>query len=204
MAVKGARGRPARTEAETETMRREISQAAERLFRSEGYAAVSMRRLAAEFGKSPMALYSYYGSKIEILHHLWSRVFDDLFAEVAARLSDELSPRERLALFCEIYVQYWVSHPERYRMVFMLEGVSQTDVGNFMVGEPFASQFQPMREIFAAALGKGAADGQGAEVFDLIICLLHGVAHNHVTMSQYAWTDPARLVRLGIARILGD
>ena len=176
---------------------------AERLFRSEGYAAVSMRRLAAEVGKSPMTLYSYFGGKMEILHHLWSKVFDDLFAEVAARLTDDLSPRDRLVQFCEIYVQYWVKHPDRYRMVFMLEGVSQTDVGNFMVGDEFASQFQPMRAIFTAALGASVSEREGAEISDLVICLLHGVAHAHVTMSQYAWTDPDRLVRLGIARILG-
>ena len=72
-----------------------------------------------------------------------------------------------------------------------------------MVGEPFASQFQPMRTIFAAALGASVSEREGAEILDLVICLLHGVAHNHVTMSEYAWTDPARRVRLGITKILG-
>ena len=77
------------------------------------------------------------------------------------------------------------------------------EVGNFMVGEPFASQFQPMRTIFAAALGASVSEREGAEILDLVICLLHGVAHIHVTMSPYAWTDPARRVRLGITKILG-
>ena len=59
----------------------------------------------------------------------------------------------------------------------------------------------PLRE--AEEEQEQAAEEQGAEVFDLIICLLHGVAHIHVTMSPYAWTDPARRVRLGITKILG-
>ena len=61
------RGRPARSSKQIADMRAHISACALRLFEDEGYAAISMRRLAQEAGCTAMTLYKYFDNKIDIL-----------------------------------------------------------------------------------------------------------------------------------------
>jgi len=61
------RGRPAITTEQREEMRARIAGEAKRLFQTEGYSQVSMRRISKEIGCAPMTLYKYYEAKIDIL-----------------------------------------------------------------------------------------------------------------------------------------
>jgi len=65
-------------------MRQEIANIATRLFQEEGYAKISIRRIASEIGCSPMTLYKYYPAKIDILRTLWADIFNDLFDKLEA------------------------------------------------------------------------------------------------------------------------
>lgn len=56
----------------------QIVDTAIRLADAGGVDAVSMRSLAAELGKTPMALYPYVGGKAELLDLLWDRVLAEL------------------------------------------------------------------------------------------------------------------------------
>jgi AcrR family transcriptional regulator len=64
------RGRPPRLSAE------EIVDAALALLRAEGMRAVTFRRLAEELDVTPMSLYSYFGSKDELLGAMTARVIE--------------------------------------------------------------------------------------------------------------------------------
>ena len=66
-ATRAARGRPARTPEQVAEMRAHIASCALELFSREGFAAISMRRLAQESGCTPMTLYKYFQNKFEIL-----------------------------------------------------------------------------------------------------------------------------------------
>ena len=59
--------------------RDDIAAVALRLFLSEGFASVSMRRLGKEVGLTPMALYRYYPSKLDILARLWGHIIATAF-----------------------------------------------------------------------------------------------------------------------------
>ncbi|MEZ5226686.1 MAG: TetR/AcrR family transcriptional regulator [Acidimicrobiales bacterium] len=59
-------------------MRAHIAGCALELFRSDGYAGVSMRRLAGSAGCTPMTLYKYFENKFEILQLIWADVFVEL------------------------------------------------------------------------------------------------------------------------------
>ncbi len=62
-----------------------IQDAALRLFARHGYAAVSMRRIAAEVGVQAGALYNYTADKQSLLYDLMQRHMADLLAARAAR-----------------------------------------------------------------------------------------------------------------------
>ena len=52
-----ALGRPMISDSKRARVRREIAEIAKRLFQEEGYAKISIRRIAGELGCSPMTLY---------------------------------------------------------------------------------------------------------------------------------------------------
>lgn len=66
------------------------------LFSQEGFAAVSMRRLAQESGCTPMTLYKYFKNKFEILGMLWADVLGDLFDRLDRLAATESDPVVRL------------------------------------------------------------------------------------------------------------
>ena len=78
------RGRPRRSPEQVDAMRERIIATARGLFAAEGFQSVSMRKVAAEAGCSPMALYGYFRNKDELLLALAA---DDL-AQLARALKD--------------------------------------------------------------------------------------------------------------------
>ncbi|MEP3226525.1 MAG: TetR/AcrR family transcriptional regulator [Parasphingorhabdus sp.] len=188
------RGRPFKSQDEREAMKMHIAETAQRLFQEEGYALVSMRRLAKEAGCSPMTLYKYYDGKIAILQTLWAVVFKDLFDQLRAQLNNEPDAKQRMRIACNHYVGYWVRHPEHYRMVFMAEGVSQSEVSLFVNGMEVGTGFDLLLQIITEGLNKVGDGMLEKTAIDLVMGSLHGIAHNHITISGYPWSDPAAMI----------
>lgn len=126
------RGRPRATPEDIACNRARIAAVARRLFQAEGYAAVSMRRLAQEAGCTPMTLYSYFDSKADILHLLWDEILSGLFAALEARAAAEPDPVARLEAVAQGYLAYWLARRDHYFMVFMSGGLSRADVEGFV------------------------------------------------------------------------
>lgn len=185
------RGRPPHSSETVDAMRARIAAVAIRLFREEGYASVSMRRMAQEASCTPATLYAYFASKTDILRHIWAEVFAGLFADLGRQADGIDSPRERLAAVSRAYVRFWVDHPDTYRVVYMTEGVTQPEVGAFVdeAADRYALFFDAMRQAWATAAANDVDERAQA-----LLCGLHGVAHNLVTVSSYGWAPAERLV----------
>lgn len=194
------RGRPAITAEKRVEMRGRIAEEAKRLFHAEGYRQVSMRRIAKEVGCAPMTLYKYYPAKIEILRTLWDDVFNEIFDHLDSIKDISGAPEERLRAISVAYVSYWIEHQDKYRLVFLADGVTQPDVSIFVDDSATAARFT----IFAAAISAVYDDELTPEdlksKLDATICFLHGIAHNKVTISGYPWSSVDDLVALAIRR----
>ncbi|MEQ9320606.1 MAG: TetR/AcrR family transcriptional regulator [Polyangiaceae bacterium] len=191
------RGRPALSEADRLAVRARIAEAAEELFRADGYATVSICKIAKAVGYTPMAIYRYYESKLEILQTLWGGVFASVFEEVEA-VEPQADPTERLVAISTAYVGYWLDHPDHYRLVFMAEGVTQPDVSLFVDDPELVARFGVFVEALAQASARELTGVEQKTKLDLLLCMLHGIAHNSVTISGYPWTAPGDLVREGV------
>jgi len=193
------RGRPSISDSKRHRMRSDIADCAKRLFQEEGYATISMRRIAREIGCSPMTLYKYYDAKIDILRTLWTGVFDDLFDQLQA---DPQPPKSDLHALATGYVQYWLDHTEYYRLVFLAEGVSQPDVSIFIDNPDLVQRFS----IFAEAIADACAVKPDADTLkvklDGLLCFLNGIAHNMITISGYAWSKPDRMVDMAVEAVI--
>lgn len=186
------RGRPGLKAEDVAETRARIARIAETLFLNEGFAAVSMRRLAQEAGCAPMTLYAYFESKADILGLIWAGFLTELFDDLDRHALTIADPRKRLLALSARYVRYWLDHPDRYRMVFMTEGVTQTEVGAFIGGGDILSRYQ----LFAKALLEAGVEPARLKLaYDALMSCLIGVAQNHITITAYAWTDGEALAQ---------
>jgi AcrR family transcriptional regulator len=200
--AKKPKGRPKLTDRQIAEMRARIAEHAHRLFQGEGYASISMRRLAREVGCTPMTLYKYYENKTDILRDIWAHVFNELFDEIDRVAARKRNPVSKLNAIAQTYVAYWLTHTDHYRMVFMTEGISQPEVGIFVGNEEILVRYS----VFAAALAAASSGRLNQEALkvkvDLLVCALNGTAHNLITISAYPWAAPDKIVDAAVASIL--
>lgn len=194
------RGRPMSSPEKIASMKEKIATEARALFLAEGYRAISMRRIAAGVGCTPMSLYSYYPSKIDILRHLWAELFEALFADLEFVASQTVQPVERLKSISLKYVNYWLKNPEHYRIVFMTEGVSQPDVSVFVNQDRISGHYGLFHNLIGAVVF--VEDDATNLRTQALICALNGIAHNLITISGYTWSRPDQLVNIVVKGLI--
>lgn len=95
-----------------------IRAAAQHLFARHGYAAVSMRQIAAEVGVQAGALYLYTPDKQSLLADLMRDHLESLLAATAA-LPSQPSPADRLAQFARFHIGYHIERPDAVFIAYM-------------------------------------------------------------------------------------
>lgn len=107
-----------RQEREREGVRRAILDAARALFVEEGYAQVSMRKIAERIEYSPAAIYGYFPSKDDIFFALAEEGFDLLHAAAAAE-PDSADPLDTLRSQLFGFYEFSKAHPEYFALMFL-------------------------------------------------------------------------------------
>lgn len=198
------RGRPALSDESIAEMRAHISASALKLYQSEGFAAVSMRKLASEAGCTVMTLYRYFERKIDILRHLWDEIFADLFDHLENVAAKSPAGIERLNAVCCAYVDYWLSNREHYFLVFMSGDVSQSDVSVFVDDSPATERFALIEQCLKEALPETTSQSELNLQTQTLLCGLNGISHNLVTISGFPWSDPKALVTSLVSGIVAN
>jgi AcrR family transcriptional regulator len=103
-------GRPREHDAAT---RDRLLAAAGRLSAEEGWAAVSVRRVAAEAGTTTRAVYSLFGSRSGLEEELHAALFERLLELMRATPRTD-DPREDLLALRHAYRRWATERPERY------------------------------------------------------------------------------------------
>lgn len=146
-----------------------IVSAARRLAETEGWDAVTIRRLAESIEYSQPVLYSHFRSKDEIVGAVALEGFAELTASIRSALPAEASGRAAVAALVEAYMAFAERHPALYEGMFSLSN-----------GLPFADEATPapMREGFAALLDtlRAVAGGVAPGLFtEVAWAALHGL-----------------------------
>lgn len=95
-----------------------IRAAALKLFARHGFAAVSMRQIAAEVGVQAGALYLYTPDKETLLFDLLKEHMDELIAAWEAEPRGA-SPRERLEAFVRFHIRFNLERPDAVFLSYM-------------------------------------------------------------------------------------
>lgn len=90
-----------------------------RLFARHGYAAVSMRQIAAAVGVQAGALYNYTADKQSLLADLMREHMDDLLAAWEALAPAQASPTVRLEAFTRFHIRFHLERPDAVFIAYM-------------------------------------------------------------------------------------
>ena len=138
--------------------RHRVLRAARDLAESEGWAALTMRRLAAELAVTQPVLYTAFASRQALIDAAALAGFDDLAAALEAV---QASPMVRM----RAYLDFAATHPRLYEAMFSLPSTLTFATGD--VPEPLLRAFSGIRGAFPDA------EGTRAEV---AWSVLHGLA----------------------------
>ncbi|WP_170784304.1 TetR/AcrR family transcriptional regulator [Ruegeria lacuscaerulensis] len=151
-----------------------IRKAALALFARHGYAAVSMRQIAAEVGVQAGALYNYTPDKQSLLYRLMSDHMQDLLTAY-----DALDPAgdaiEALRRFVGFHIRFHLQRPDEVFIAYM-------ELRN-LTPENFA-EIEALRRSYEDSLETILQDGQRVGQFDIadtkiatlaVIAMLNGV-----------------------------
>ena len=167
-----------RAEPRTNRTADRILRAARTLFEREGAAGVSMRRVAAAVGLTPMAIYRHFPNREALL----KRIGDDSFDAIArhwdarGRGGDVL---ERLIAVQRIYLDYALAHPHLFDHAF---STARTDARRFP--EDFRARRSPTLNVVADAVEDAMRAGvlREDDVWDVAVTLW---AHTHGLIALY-------------------
>ncbi len=149
-----------------------VRQAALRLFAQRGYAAVSMRAIAAEVGVQAGALYNYTPDKQSLLFDLMRAHMEDLLTQTSDAQGD---PLVRLKDFVSFHIRYHADRPDEVFIAYM--ELRNLEPENF-------TRIEALRRTYEDQLERILCDGAAAGVFRVsdpkivtlaIIAMLTGV-----------------------------
>jgi AcrR family transcriptional regulator len=193
-------GRPALTEAEIAKFRNKVGEQALVLYLEEGIEAVSIRRLSRSVDCSPATLYAHFSGKPDILRYLWGHVLDAVIERVETAIN-LASTDNRLRDASVAFVGYWIENPERFRLVFMADGVTRADVSDFIKENRVLGYF----EVFRSLVRENARieERDATAHADTLIAGLIGIAMCHITIRDYPWPEPREMVETLMRNVAG-
>jgi AcrR family transcriptional regulator len=112
-------GTKERQDRERQAVTDSILDAARELFLMEGYANVSIRKIAERIEYSPAAIYSYYASKDDIFLALANEGFHRLDARVQAAMVADGDPLENVRACWWAFYEFSKEQPEYFLLMFV-------------------------------------------------------------------------------------
>lgn len=177
-----------RREREREEKRALVLETARRLFVEMGPENVSMRDIAKAIAYTPTMIYSYFPSKEAVFKALCTKDFL-LLREAFNTLVLEQDPIERLRKIGRGYIEFAMSHPNQYRLMFMAPHVADLSPEDLEKGNPDRDAY--------AFLKQAVELGLAADLFlpdltdaDLISQTLWGGVHGMVALQLTHGCDP--------------
>jgi len=88
-----------------------ILDVAERLFATRGFAATTIKAIAAESNQNAALIYYYYDSKATLYRHVLERVIGRIASEASSRISAESSPEDVVSAVVQSQVAVLTANP---------------------------------------------------------------------------------------------
>ncbi|MGH1578678.1 TetR/AcrR family transcriptional regulator [Planktotalea sp.] len=135
-----------------------VRASAQKLFAQSGYAAVSMRQIAADVGVQAGALYNYTPDKQALLYDLMKQHMDELLAARAAQEPAD-GPVAALEGFTRFHIRFHLDRPDAVFIAYM-------ELRNLT--EPHFAQIEKLRSQYEGELTEILSAGHRTGAFDVV------------------------------------
>jgi AcrR family transcriptional regulator len=180
---------------ERDTIRERILDAARELFAAEGYEAVTMRRVAERIEYTPPVIYQHFADKATLIGEVTLRDFR-LLAQAFQKLAGVADPIERLRLTGEQYVEFALTHPNHYRLMFMTpeppDAAAHAHLDVAAKGNPQLDAYAFLRATVDEAFQAGRFNPQHQDpalIAHVVWQGLHGVVAMHNVRGDDQWVE---------------
>jgi AcrR family transcriptional regulator len=174
-------------------LREEIIAAARDLFVTEGYANVSIRKVADRVGCAPGTIYLHFEDKDSILSAICLETFAKLDKRMEAIRNDQGDPLERLRRGGRAYIQFALDHPYHYLVTFGLTGAARFKNNEAL--HAGVESFNCLRQCVRQCIEAGRLRVNDAEeVAQSIWAALHGTVMLLISKSEFPFIEQSRLI----------
>lgn len=202
----GGRRARARTAQEQELVRRQFLECARRVHARDGASGLTMRRLAAEAGYSPGAIYLYFPSRQELLRELWAEDLQGLLAAMQAAMEAPgvrgQAPGARLMALFQAYAAFWWQRQDPFRALFLEADHQFVQDRVAFAADPVVIQVNTfitgqVRAVMAEATGQADADVPEEQVNVTahgLLAAVNGVISLHIGNGGFPWADRGAMI----------
>ena len=180
--------------------RAEILDAAKQLFVEEGYAATTIRRIAAKLGVSSTALYVYFPDKDAILVEICDATFAGLIAELDDVRRDATDPLDALAKSLERYIRFGLRHPNEYELTFVARRSKELENLKPKLGMQAFGRFYDCVDAVVRANVTNESDTQ--LLTQQLWAAIHGLVALLLLRSEFPWAELDTLISGHVGMLL--
>ena len=180
-----------RRDRERNETRKRILDAARELFATQGYDAVTMRKIAEKIEYTPTAIYFHFKDKDSLIAELCAGDFL-AFSRLLFGIGSIADPIERLRRLADGYVSFAIDYPNHYRLLFMTPHPSRADEDRVRRGVPEEDAYRFLQLTVAQAIAEGRFRPELTDadlVAQLLWAALHGVVSLHIAKCNESWIE---------------
>lgn len=106
---------------EETSLRDKILQTTRTLLFSDGYKALSMRKIAREIGVSATSIYLYFDSKDHLVHTLIEESVNDLSVALEQGVEGKSDTLDRFKAIIDSYMEFALNNSEKYQVIYSVQ-----------------------------------------------------------------------------------
>jgi AcrR family transcriptional regulator len=173
-----------RRERHKASLKREILDAASRLFVEEGYHRVTMRRIAEQIEYSPTTIYLHFKDKNELLQAVCEETFSELAGTLARLEKTARTPLGYLREGLRTYIDFGLAHPAQYTIAFV--GPTPGPGGGLLTHPTGSRAFDILRQAVLACAERGDIQAANTDMTaQALWAAVHGLTSLLLTMPGF-------------------
>jgi len=140
--------------------RREILDAAEKVFDASGYASTTMADVAAAAGVSKGTMYNYFQSKRELFLEVFSEVFEVQQVRLTELIAAVPTAVEKLAAIMEYWAEQFERHQRLGGLILEFWATAAREKSDGEIASWFSQRYAQWRRIIAEIIDGGVQAGE--------------------------------------------